>query len=104
MNPCLIALVDLGAALLWVGTDVTAELRVAAEAGAGFLHGFREGLKLGFGLDPGIDFAPSGDAIEFGANVESEFFVDRGIVIVRPDVLYARLNIQNCYGGPTHQL
>ncbi len=40
MNPCLIAFVDLGAALLWVGTDVTAELRVAAEAGAGFLDGF----------------------------------------------------------------
>jgi len=40
VNPCLVAVVDLGAALLRVGTNVAAELRTATEAGAGFLDGF----------------------------------------------------------------
>jgi len=76
VNPCLVAVVDLGAALLGVGTDVAAELRAAALAGAGFLDGFGKGLELRFGPDSSVNFPPSGDAIEFGADVEFEFFVD----------------------------
>jgi len=76
VNPCLIAVVDLGAALLGVGTDVAAELRVAALAGAGFLDGLGKGLELRFGPDSSVNLSPSGDAIEFGPDVEFEFFVD----------------------------
>lgn len=87
VDPCLIAVEDLGPALLRVGADVGAELRAAAEAGAGFLDGFGKGLELRFVLDADVDFAPGGDAIEFGADVEAEFFIDRGVVVLCPDVL-----------------
>jgi hypothetical protein len=33
-------------------------------------------LELRFGLDTSVDFAAGGDAVEFGADVEPEFFVD----------------------------
>lgn len=87
MDPGLVAVVDLGPALLRVGTDVAAELRAAAEAGAGFLDGFGKGLELRLGLDAGVDSAARGDAVEFGADVESEFFVDCGVVVLGPDIL-----------------
>ena len=76
VDPCLIAVVDLWAALLGIGTDVAAELRAAAEAGARFLDRFGKGLELRFGLDANVDFATGGDAVELGADVEAEFAVD----------------------------
>ena len=59
-----------------VGADVAGEFRVAAEAGTGLLNGFFEGLVLRLGFHGGVHFAASGEAVEFGGDVDAEFSVD----------------------------